>query len=77
VPYVRRKRRIACSLDDMRVAYGCRRSGSDEWRRGDRLVRDGIYLDQFDCWLEDGRVRTTNAGGGVYESEPSALYPEG
>ena len=36
---------------------------------------DGRLLTQFVCWLPDGRIRTRNAGSGVYEGEPSALYP--
>ena len=70
-------RRVFCSLADPRVAYGCRRYGGDKWQQGDFLVRDGWALDQFESWLPDGRVRTCNAGGNFYESEPSALRPWG
>lgn len=70
------QRRIFCDLDDPRLAGGCRRRGSDTpWRPGDLLVRDGIYLDQFVAWLEDGLARTFNAGGHYHDVEPSALYP--
>ena len=70
------QRRIFCDLDDPRLAGGCRRRGPDTpWRPGDLLVRDGIYLDQFVAWLEEGLVRSFIAGGHYHESEPSALYP--
>ena len=71
------RRRIWCGLGlgDRGLTGGCRRFGSDAWRPGDLLVRDGAYLDQFVAWLEEGLVRTFNAGGHYHDVEPSVLYP--
>ena len=64
-----------CSLDDPAVACGWRRRRQGRLAEGDLLILDGRLLNQFEFWLPDGRVRTRNAGSGVWESEPSALYP--
>lgn len=62
-------------LDDPGLTSGCRRPGSDAWQPGDLLVRAGGFLDTFEGWEPDGRVRTSNGTGPDHISEPGQLYP--
>jgi hypothetical protein len=64
------------SLSDPRVLSGCRRQGSDSWQPGDRLIVEGLTIEYFERWLEDGRVVTLSAGStGYHVYEPWQLYP--
>lgn len=66
----------ALSMDAPGVALGCVRNGKPSWQRGDLLVRDGQYLDQFVRRLRGGRVLTWD-GGHYHESAPDSLAAAG
>lgn len=69
-------RRISCGINNPFIAYGCVRKGDPrQWRKGDLLIRENAYLDQFVGWLPDGRALTYNTGGHYHESNPGELTP--
>ena len=57
------ERRVAVSLAEMRLQYGCWRRGGLPYREGDLVVVPGGYLDEVQALLPDGSAVTHNLGG--------------
>ena len=71
------ERRVGASIAEVNLTGGCLRKGPDKpWRRGDCLVREGVYLDWYEKTLPSGRILTYNLGGHWHDSDPMDVRPQ-